>query len=250
MFNLNQSIMKKFFGLMLLCATMMGIVSCETSDNQGITLSQTNYSMYSDANTTIEGSGLTNAVWKSNDEFVASANGNQLTSFKIGSTYLSCNGQKINVKVMPRFTSFKEPDMSWGSSKNSIIAQNGTPYSNQEDAIVYKTDNPNSPLIVYMFEGAKLAACGMVVPFSAGSNLVDFLDERYVFYSVNTSTYTANFAHCYGTKDAPIIDYAGQMAFDSSLDAIMVLYIGSNTTKSVDSNTIFNSMIETIKNNI
>ena len=128
---------------MLLCATMMGIVSCETNDNQGITLSKINYSLYSDANTTIEGSGLTNAVWKSNDEFVASANGNQLTSFKIGSTYLSCNGQKINVKVMPRFTSFKEPDMSWGSNKNTIIAQNGTPYSNQEDAIIYKTNNPN-----------------------------------------------------------------------------------------------------------
>lgn len=242
--------MKKFCGLMLLCATMMGIVSCETNDNQGITLSKINYSLYSDANTTIEGSGLTNAVWKSNDEFVASANGNQLTSFKIGSTYLSCNGQKINVKVMPRFTSFKEPDMSWGSNKNTIIAQNGTPYSNQEDAIIYKTNNPNSPLIVYMFEGAKLAACGMLVPFSAGNNLVDFLDERYVFYSVNTTTYKANFAHCYGTKDAPTIDYAGQMAFDSSLNGILVLYIGNNTTKSVDSNTIFNTMIETIKNNI
>ena len=94
--------MKKFFGLLLLLATMVGVSSCgqenEDFENQ-VQLSKTSYTMYSDATTTIQGSGLTNATWSSDNEYVAIANGDKLSSNKIGSTVLYCNGKKISVIV-------------------------------------------------------------------------------------------------------------------------------------------------------
>ena len=245
--------MKKIFGLMLLLATMVGLSSCEQEnddlENQ-VQLSKTSYTMYSDATTTIQGSGLTNVTWSSDNEYVATANGDKLTSDKVGSTILYCNGKKINVTVKPRYSLYTEPDMSWGSSKNSIISKYGTPYSNSGNTIIYKTSNSDVPLIAYMFDERGLYSCGAVVQLSAASRLVDFLDERYVFYSVESSNYTASFAHCYGKKNNPQIDYGGQMAYQSSVGGILVVYASNSSTRSADTNTIFNTMVESISCNL
>lgn len=245
--------MKKFFGLMLLLATMVGVSSCgqenEDFENQ-VQLSKTSYTMYSDATTTIQGSGLTNATWSSDNEYVAIANGDKLSSNKIGSTVLYCNGKKISVIVKPRYSLYTEPDMSWGSSKSSIISKYGTPYYNNGNTIFYKTSNSDVPLIAYMFDERGLYSCGVVAQLSAGSRLVDFLDERYVFYSVDTSDYSARFAHCYGKKNNPQIDYAGEMAYQSSVGGILVVYASNSSTRSADTNIIFNSMLETISSNL
>lgn len=245
--------MKKIFGLMLLCATMVGTMSCEQDvDEVGskVLLSKTSYTMYSDATADIEGIGLDNAIWSSNNEYVATANGNTLSSDKIGSTNLYCNGQKISVTVKPRYTLYTEPDMSWGSSKSSIISKYGTPFADDGQTIMYETTNTFVPYIAYMFNETGLFACGAVVQLTAGSTLVDFLGERYVFYSVNTSTYTASFAHCYGRKDSPQVDYAGQMAYNSSMGGILVVYAGNNSTRGVNNDATFNSMAEFIESSL
>ncbi len=245
--------MKKFFGLMLLCATMMGFVSCEQNGEEvsnQVLISKTSYTMYSDATTTIEGSNLTNATWSSNNEFVATANGNALSSDKIGTTNLYCNGQKISVTVKPRYTLYTEPDMSWGSSKSSIISKYGTPYSDNGDTIMYKTNNTDVPLIAYMFDGNGLYGNGAVVRITAGSTLIDFLGERYVFYSIDTDNYTASFAHCYGRKSNPQIDYAGQMSYQSSIGGILVVYAEIDLARSINNDAIFNSMTKFIESNL
>lgn len=245
--------MKKIVGLMLLCATMVWCVSCEQYGGEVVNqvlLSKTSYTMYSDASTTIEGSNLTNASWSSNNEFVATANGNTLSSDKVGSTNLYCNGQKISVTVKPRYSLYTEPDMSWGSSKSSIISKYGTPFADDGQTIMYETTNSSVPYIAYMFNETGLFSCGAVVQLTAGSTLVDFLGERYVFYSVNTSTYTASFAHCYGRKDNPQVDYAGQMAYQSSIGGILVVYASNSSTRGVNNDTTFNSMTQFIESNL
>ena len=245
--------MKKIFGLTLLCATMVCATSCEQDEGEvtnQVLLSKTSYTMYSDATTTIEGSNLTNAIWSSNNEFVATANGSSLSSDKVGSTNLYCNGQKISVIVKPRYSLYTEPDMSWGSSKSSIISKYGTPFADDGQIIMYKTTNSSVPYIAYMFNETGLSSCGAVVQLTAGSSLVDFLGERYVFYSLNTSTYTASFAHCYGRKDNPQVDYGGQMAYQSSIGGILVVYASNNSTRGVDNDVTFNSMTKFIGNNL
>ena len=135
--------------------------------------------------------------------------------------------------------------MSWGSSKSSIIAKYGTPSIDNGNTIIYKTNNTNAPLVAYMFDQRGLYSSGVGVSLNAAYRLVDFLTERYVIYSVNTTNYTATFAHCYGKKNNPQIDYAGQMAYQSSIGGILVVYTG-NSTKSNNIDTIFNSMAESI----
>jgi len=71
-----------------------------------------------------------------------------------------------------------------------------------------------------------------------------------VFYSVNTSTYTATFAHCYGRKDNPQVDYAGKMAYQSSIGGILVVYASNSSTRGVDNDTTFKSMTEFIECNL
>ncbi|MBE6182369.1 MAG: hypothetical protein E7148_06720 [Rikenellaceae bacterium] len=245
--------MKKIFGLMLLCATMVGTMSCEQEGEDAgsqVLLSRTSYIMYSDATITIDGSGLTNVTWSSNNEYVATANGNTLSSDKVGSTKLYCNGQRISVIVKPRYSLYTEPDMSWGSSKSSIISKYGTPFADDGQTIMYETTNTSVPYIAYMFNETGLFSCGAVVKLTAGSALVDFLGERYVFYSVNTSTYTATFAHCYGRKDNPQVDYAGKMAYQSSIGGILVVYASNSSTRGVDNDTTFKSMTEFIECNL
>ncbi len=236
---------------MLLCVTMVGFVSCENRDDWDylITLHKTSYTMYSDSQTTIDGAGLSVATWTSKNEFVATAKGDKISSNKVGSTTLSYNGQAISVTVKPRYNLYTEPDMSWGSSKSSIIAKYGNPDADDGNTIIYKTANTDVPFIAYMFDERGLFSCGVGVQLSAADKLVDFLDERYVFYSINTSNYTANFAHCYGAKNSPQIDYAGQMAYQSSIGGILVVYASNSLTKSTINNDVLNYVKKVMGNN-
>lgn len=239
--------MKKILQTMLLCATILGATSCEQGieDADKVSLSQTSYTMYSDAITTIDGTGLIDAEWDSDNEFVATANGSTLSSNKIGNTNLYYNGQKIHVTVRPRYSLYTEPDMSWGKSKNAIISKYGTPMNDNGNTIIYETHNSSVPYVLYMFDNRGLFSCAAVVQLSAAYSLVDFLSERYVFYSLDKTTYTAEFAHCYGSIDDPRVDYAGQMAYQKSIGGILVVYASNESTKGA--NTISNSMIEFIQ---
>lgn len=239
--------MKKVFALMLLLATTLCFYSCsEDDDSKKIVLSQTSYSMYPDASAKIKGSGLSNIIWDSNNEFVAKAEDDMIYSNKVGSATLYCNEHKISVTVKPKYSLYTEPDMTWGCSKNYIISKYGKPYYDGGNTILYQTNNSKVPTISYMFDDRGMYACGVQVEWQAAYELLDFLDERYVFYSVDTSAYTANFAHCYGKIDNPQIDYAGQFAYQSSLGSILLVYAGNTTTRGVIDDSIFESMSNAI----
>lgn len=222
--------MKKFLFSMLLCATTFGLVSCQNED-QGPSLTKTNYTLYSDATTKIEGAGLSNAEWDSENEFVASAEGDELTSFLVGSTTIKSGSSKIFVTVKPRYTLYTEPLMLWGYTKSQIIAKLGTPKSETATSIIYETGNSSVPYKLYLFENNCLASCGVVAQLSVASNLVDFIGERYVIVSVEGTT--ATFAHCYGKISDPNIDYVGQMGYSSSIGGFAVVYVPSSSSSTL-----------------
>ncbi len=211
---------------MLLCVATFGLSSCE---KDGLNLSKTSYTLYSDDSTKIEGSYLDNIVWDSQNEFVATAEGNILTSILVGSTTLSCGDATISVTVKPRHTLYIEPYMKWGCSKSDIIAKFGTPDSETDTALGYATGNSAAPLVMYMFNSDKLTSCGVAVKMSYASELVDFIAERYVILEVDGTA--ATFVHCYGKVSDPKFDYGGQMDYSSSLGGFIVAYIpNSNET--------------------
>ncbi|MBR2026432.1 MAG: hypothetical protein IKA07_04775 [Alistipes sp.] len=222
--------MKKLFIMMLLCATMAYFPSCE---KEGPTLGKSNYTLRSEESTTIEGMGLSGVVWSSNNEFVATAENDVLTSNKVGSTTLSCGDAVISVTVKPRYTLYNEPYVSWGCSISSIKSQYGQPYSETDTSLIYQTANSAAPLIIYMFENNCLTSYGVVVPLSYGDILVDFIAERYVIVAVEGTT--ATFVHAYGKFSDPQIDYWGQMAYSNSIEGFIVMYVPyNNTSNSAD----------------
>lgn len=238
--------MKRIIYLMILIAIGAYVSSCETDQDGGNVLTKTSYSLKSDSSTSIEGNIPSSAVWDSQNEFVATAAGCNLSSHFVGSTYLQWNGNTIKVDVKPRYNLYDEPDMSWGTSLNTIISRYGAPDKESGNMILYETGNKAVPYELYQFSNNSLIACGVVVHLEYGSSLVDFLGERYLFYSVDIDNYTADFAHCSGKKNDPQIDYAGQMAFSSSIGGIAVVYVGVNTSRSENSATI----VESFANNL
>ena len=238
--------MKRIIYLMILIAIGAYVSSCEVDQDGGSVLTKTSYSLKSDSSTSIEGNIPSSAVWDSQNEFVATAIGCNLSSHFVGSTYLQWNGNTIKVDVKPRYNLYDEPDMSWGTSLNTIISRYGTPDKESGNMILYETGNKAVPYELYQFSNNSLIACGVVAHLEYGSSLVDFLGERYLFYSVDTYNYTADFAHCYGKKNDPQIDYVGQMAFSSSIGGIVVVYAGGNTSRSENSATI----VESFANNL
>ena len=242
--------MKKTLGLMLLCATMAGFVSCQKEEN-GIKINQRSYTLYADDVETIDATGLLDdAIWFSDNEWVATAEGTNLSSGKVGNTILNFDGHQISVTVNPRYSLFTEPNMSWGCSENSIISKYGQPYSKSGNVLLYETNNAAAPYIMYMFDEKGLYSCAALVKYSYGERLVDFLGERYVFFSIDTEDYTANFAHCYGTKQDPQIDLVGQMAFSTSIGGILVMYIPntSNNTRCVEMSEYIDIMAKMLNN--
>ena len=207
---------------MLLCTATFGFLSCQNAV-QGPSLTKTNYTLYSDATTKIEGVGLSNAVWNSENEFVASAEGEDLTSFLVGSTTIKSGSSKMFVTVKPRYTLYTEPLMLWGYTKSQIIAKCGTPQSETATSILYETGNSSVPYTLYLFENNCLTSCGVVAQLSVASNLVNFIGERYVIVSAEGTT--ATFAHCYGKISNPNIDYIGQMGYSSSIGGFAVVYV-------------------------
>lgn len=209
----------------LLCVVFL--FSCTKEDR--FVLNQKNYTMTANSTDVIKAEGLPNdALWISNNEYAASAIGSTLSSEKVGTANLSYDGETISVSVEPMYTMYTEPYMVWGSSISSIKSKYGNPYSGDDDILIYRTNNSASPYVLYSFTNGKLDGSAIVVPMIYSDQLVDFLGERYVFYSVDMSNYTADFAHFYGTKDNPKIDYIGRMAYDSSIGGVLILYVQSS----------------------
>ena len=216
---------------MLLCTATLGFISCQ-KEGTDPSLTKTNYTLYSNATTKIEGVGLLNAVWNSENEFVASAESDELTSFLVGSTTIKSGDSKIFVTVKPRYTLYTEPLMLWGYTKSQIIAKCGTPKSETDTSIIYETGNSSVPYKLYLFENNCLTSCGVVAQLSVASNLVDFIGERYVIVSAEGTT--ATFAHCYGKISDPNIDYGGQMGYSSSIGGFAVVYVPSSSSSTLE----------------
>lgn len=224
--------MKKLF-LLALVATM-SMTSCSKEENE-VSLSKMSYTLYHSQNEKIQGTNVNNLNWQSNNDFVAIISDGVIKGQFVGKTNVheSAHGLSFNVEVKPKYNLYDEPDMDWGTSIATIKSRYGTPYSSNSESLIYKSDNKNAPYYIYVFKNGIMQSCGLVVPLSAASLLVDFLSERYLTYDVDMSKYTANFAHCYGSIVNPQIDYIIEMAYSSSMGGIVVAYVPTNTKANV-----------------
>ena len=118
--------------------------------------------------------------------------------------------------------------------------------------MMYSTGNSATPYIGYLFndDGRMNATCIYMNP-SYASKLFDFIDERFVIYSVDKVNYTADFAHArIDYNDEVKINYIGRVGASPSTGYILIMYYADiDNVRSVDAdNSIFNRFEQAITN--
>lgn len=246
--------MRKIFSLMLLLATMFVFTACGGDDEpDNIKLSKTTYSMYHEETQTIEGTNVTDIVWKSKNEFVAKVENGIITGQYVGKTTVesATNNLTFTVEVEPRYHTYEEPILDWGASMTSIKSKCGTPEKEDATSLFYKTSNTKAPYVLYMFENGKLKTCGVVCKITIASQLSDFLLERYVPVDVDVNNYKATLLHCYGSLNDPKTDYGVVMGYSSSMGGILIAYTSVSDSKSRNADVIdFSKIFESLENKL
>lgn len=251
--------MKKVFSLLLLLAILLTFTACGGDDDkeEPQSLSQTEYEVFAGETMPIKGTNLNDVVWESSDKFVAEVTDDAtISAHRVGHTYinpLSINGA-IQVTVRPKVTSYSEPIIRyrqkyvngqlvtgdwlsqylWGTHSSLMphyIKESGAQWkleSKTSELMLYSTGNKATPLIGYLFnEDGRMYGAGIYINHLYASQVPDFLNERFVIYSVDTDNYTADFAHVrIAYNDKMTINYAGRMEYSRSTGYILIIYVG------------------------
>lgn len=243
--------MKKSF-LWIAAFGCLALAGCSKDDGDNARLSNKSYSLYHEDTQLIEGTDISDLTWDSENEFVATVEGNSVTGQFVGKTIVrSTTGNlSFSVEVKPRYNLYDEPCLDFGASKEEIKAKLGTPESEDATTLTYKTGNPQAPLALYMFENGHMRICGVLCPLSVADTIVDFLTERFLVVNVDMNKYSATFTHCHGKIADPRIDYIVGMKMDSSLGGIMIGYTPMNDSSRGCSDTDLEEALGMIANKL
>lgn len=241
---------------MLLPAIILTFSACSGDKDEPKSITQKDYEIYAGETAEAKGTGLKDLTWESNDKFVANIESDAtIQAYRVGWTAIRATGVSgyLSIVVKPKVTEYSEPlirqnckwengqiivedwlsQYIWGTNKSLIpyfIKEAGIPWtlaSNKSDIMVYSTDNTATPYIGYLFnsEGRMYATCIYLNPFYA-SNLFDFINERFVIYTVDRLNYTADFAHGQiDYNDEVTINYIGRVG--PSSEYILIMYASS-----------------------
>ena len=166
-------------------------------------------------------------LWSSDYNFVASITGNTIKANHVGEATIFNEESSLYAKVIVKgkHNMYEEPYMQWGASKSTVIGKFGQPDATSGSMIAYKNSNNKAPVTVYSFENDKLKYAAMMINTLYGTELVDFLAERYIA-AAQVGTYDFAFVHRDNKDNMDLLVY---VSLDT--DYITVIYM-PNTTKS------------------
>ena len=268
--------MKKLLSLIaFVTLTLATFSACSKDEEEPVEISQRKYEILAGDKTPVIGSGLNGLEWQTNNKFVAEVNSeNYITAYRIGKTEIipgQGNGY-IRVTVNPKVTIYSEPllhpsdvwngtrfvdeneyesnQYMWGMGRSAVrlfVSRTGVNWESatSDNMLAYKTNNPATPYIVYLFDNDRLVATGIYMNPLYSSRLSDFIAERFIVYSMNLSNYTADFAHLSIDRDDEMkLHYIGRMGYSSQSNFVNIMYYWdeSNLTRSSSSNILFDKL--------
>ena len=242
--RLIQSKMKnlKYLSLMLLCVTSgLFFTSCSDDDENDMNrLSQNELFLMAGQSAKLIYNG--DCTWKSNDPLIAEVDDNgNVTANRIGETMIWANDEFCKVIVTPKYNTYMEPCMEWGTSKSIVKSfMNGFEFVGEDDNSIGYIDYNHNFGYMYMFENNSLyASIVMTNILSYGEEVTDFLLERYVTVSMDNNLILMS-----------SID--GKMAvgimFESSI--MMVAYMPFNTDRTNTESIMSKLSKQIIQNNV
>lgn len=221
---------------LILCSMVVvlftALVGCSSNDDDFSISSPKSIEILSNETSLITCSD-TKAVYSSKDEYIATVSENGLISAKrIGETYIDVNGQKsIKVTVKPLITSFTEPQLLFGATKDEVYSKVGTNYSTSNDyGIGYITTSGRVKGYVYLMEDGKVTAVCMLVSTIYIENLTNFLLERYMPATFSEENYTAIFINALSLEKTTIV--IGEQVYSTSLMNVIYMPYDHKTSKS------------------
>lgn len=184
--------MKKNLFIALTLVLSMFVYSCSDDKNEPqspspSTLNKNNLSLLTGETERLIYSG-DNATWASSEPLIASVNSSGVvTANRIGTAIIRANITGCTVNVRPRYTMYKEPVRSWGCSQSEVANKMSgyELYQSSATQLTYKSTDKVFAYI-YTFTNDKLTGSSMGIYLRNATNLVDFINERYVFTEEDT----------------------------------------------------------------
>lgn len=182
--------MKKLPTMTLALAAIVCMLSCSKDDSKEPSLNKTKITLYVDETEKLTYSGNDECTWSSDNKRVADVNNGVVTANHVGTTTIHANNLACEVIVKPRYTSFTEPYLEFGSSKSEVKSQmSGYTLKSEDNTMLTYYGKGNVDNYGYQFKYGALEMSAFYTELSCSLSLSDFLLERYlVFDSEKSST--------------------------------------------------------------
>lgn len=217
---------------MLVIALFVCFSSCSKDDDEEAplpTLDKTNITLYVDETSQITYSGSDKCIWSSENSLIAEVENGVVTAQHVGTTIIHANGLSCNVTVKPKYTSFTEPYLEWGSNMATVKKHmSGYTLKTEDSDNIGYLGKGQVNAYLYTFENGRLKTCGFSTSLLYSLELTRFLLERYcvVKYDNNSSDDII----CYLAS----VDLTYYVMFYTNKSGCAVIYTDAKSTKSSD----------------
>ena len=170
--------------ILFLVASVLVIVGCSKSEDDKLTLSNNNVTLYTEDTSEITASEK--STWSSDDEFVATvASNGKITANHLGKTIITAKSDdgeaKCEVTVKARYNTYTEPVFEFGANKSVIKSKESrTILMEKEESLLFKPETSSIQGVSYLFENDKMYSIGIFVELPSSLEVTKFLIERYL----------------------------------------------------------------------
>ena len=213
--------MKKIVLFLTVAAVLVG---CKKEYDNDIKVKNLNTEVKAGRTIQIEATSLTPITYLTENEFYASVSSTGLvTANRVGDVNILLNNSEktanVKAKITPVYSTYKDPYLNFGASKEEVIKYAGTPSRVDNDGtLIYENYSTAALLAMYSFENSKLEAFTVGIKTSYASELGSFLRERYFqFRSESPWIYYCNSLNA---NTATIM-----IGVNVSISALVVVYI-------------------------
>lgn len=180
-----------FFRLVFIVIPIVIFNSCNKDDKDLISLNISEKILNFGDEYQIEATSNSVITYTVESEYSAKVSETGLVTARfIGETNISLENAEdkkiFKIIVEPKYNLYPEPDVEFGDTKSSIIAQFGSDYIEVESAIGYTDYSIAAPMIMFSFDNDNtLSGYSVLVSSVYFSTLVNFLTERYLIISAD-----------------------------------------------------------------
>jgi hypothetical protein len=224
----TKTMNKQFSLLLAILATLIFVTSCSKDSDSDLSkpsLDKTNITLYASEEAKLTYTGNT-CDWSSDNELVATVSNGVVTAKHVGTTTIHANDLTCMVTVKPKYLTYVEPCILWGSSKSLVKSyMQGYALKGEESNSLGYIGKGNVNGYVYLFDNNGLKESAFVVSLLNSIKISDFLLERYWVIDLKED------------GDGDLISYLGSVDLKTYIvlnikkDGVVVDYLSTESLK-------------------